>query len=508
MKHLPHCLLVAASASLFLFPSTALASRLESWRFDSTQNRLEFTTDQDVQPQAQLIADPTRLVIDLPGIVLGRPAFTQPGSGAIRSIRFGQFDRSTARMVVELEPGYTIDPEQVRFRGITARQWTVQIPTPQRLQTTDTPGPTPTPSNDDPVVVSTAPITSGPARLPSNPGPTTPPPVVPPTSQVATIEAISLENGDRQLLIRANRGIRYSSGWDRATGSYRITINDAQLSSQVKGPQLSAASPILKLRLRQENSRTVAILVQPATGVQIGNLNQPSQQLLALQLDRNRPALTPPSRPVASIPVPQAPRPSIPLPTRPNPVTNPPRVPNGRVVVVIDPGHGGPDPGAIGIGGLQEKGIVLDIGTKVAEQLERQGIQAILTRADDRDLDLEPRVRMAEQANATVFVSIHANAIDMSRPDISGLETYYYDSGQELAQTIHRNILQGTGVQDRRVRTARFYVLRKTTMPAVLVEVGFVTGRDDAAKLSTSAYRSQMAAAIARGILEYIQRRS
>jgi N-acetylmuramoyl-L-alanine amidase len=173
---------------------------------------------------------------------------------------------------------------------------------------------------------------------------------------------------------------------------------------------------------------------------------------------------------------------------------------------VIDPGHGGPDPGAVGIGGLQEKGIVLDIGTKVAALLQQQGVQTLLTRSDDRDLDLEPRVQMAEQANATVFVSIHANAISLSRTDISGLETYYYQSGQELAQTIHQTILQGVGISDRGVRTARFYVLRKTSMPSVLVEVGFVTGQDDAARLSNPAYRTQMATAIARGILQYLQR--
>ncbi len=155
---------------------------------------------------------------------------------------------------------------------------------------------------------------------------------------------------------------------------------------------------------------------------------------------------------------------------------------------------------------MQEKGIVLDIGIKVAEILEKQGIQAVLTRKDDIDLDLEPRVQLAEQIHATLFVSIHANSIDLSRPDISGLETYYYQNGEELARTIHSSVLEGTGIPDRRVRTARFYVLRKTSMPSVLVEVGFVTGRDDASRLSNPSYRSQMAAAIARGILQYIQR--
>jgi len=513
VKHLPYSLLVAAS--LLLLPTAAQAARLESWRFDANQNRLEFTTDEDVQPQAQLITDPTRLVIDLPGIILGRPAFTEAGSGAIRSIRIGQFDRGTTRMVVELSPGYTLDPNQVKFRGITARQWTVQLPSPQRLPATLTTSQAESASQSDapPVVVPATPTlppttTGGFSKIPSLNQPSSPPvSPSPPATQLATIESVSLENQDRQLVIRSDRPIRYDSGWDRASSAYRITIAGAQLARPVRGPQLDANSPILKLRLRQEDNRTVAILVQPAAGVQIGDLNQPNQRLLALSLQRTRAAVMPPRNSVASIPVPQPPQNGNPLPPRNNPVMGTPRVPNGKIVVVIDPGHGGPDPGAIGIGGLQEKGIVLDIGTKVANMLEQQGIQAVLTRQDDIDLDLAPRVKLAEQLNATVFVSIHANSIDLSRPDISGLETYYYDSGLELAQTIHSRILQDIGIQDRRVRSARFYVLRKTTMPAVLVEVGFVTGQDDASKLSNPAYRSQMAAAIARGIVEYIQRR-
>jgi N-acetylmuramoyl-L-alanine amidase len=142
----------------------------------------------------------------------------------------------------------------------------------------------------------------------------------------------------------------------------------------------------------------------------------------------------------------------------------------------------------------------------LASILQQQGIQTVMTRQDDRDLDLEPRVDMAEQANATIFVSIHANAISMSRPDVNGIETYYHQTGEELARTIHQSVLQSTGARDRGVRTARFYVLRNTSMPSVLVEVGFVTGQEDAYRLANPGYRSQMADAIARGILQYLQR--
>jgi N-acetylmuramoyl-L-alanine amidase len=180
---------------------------------------------------------------------------------------------------------------------------------------------------------------------------------------------------------------------------------------------------------------------------------------------------------------------------------------DGRVVVVVDPGHGGRDPGAVGIGGIYESDIVLDISQQVASLLEEQGIQAILTREDDREVDLAPRVSLAESINANLFVSIHANAISMSRPDVNGIETYYYDTGAALAASIHNSLINATGMNDRGVRQARFYVLTRTSMPAVLVEVGFVTGQEDAARLSNSAVRSQIAAAIAQGILRYVQQR-
>lgn len=494
--------------------SPAIAGGLETWRFDDRQNRLEFTTDDGVQPKAQLVANPTRLVIDLPGITWGRPQLNQAASGSFRSVRIAQFDRYTTRIVLELAPGYTLDPQQVKFRGITARQWSVQLPSPQPIAAGSTAPPQSSASPPSVSVVSTPPSVSSSSSSSQSPSvnsrpwkgssPRSEPTAAAPTGLV-TIEAIELAGNGSQLVIRGNQSLNYNANWDRASAAYRITLNSAQLAPNIRRPQLNPGSSILNLQIRQENPRTVSLLVQPAAGVQINGVSQLSQQSVALQLQRNRqPVLTPPNN-VGSIPVPQPPRTTTPPVTNPLP-TQLPRIPSGRLVVVVDPGHGGPDPGAVGVGGLQEKEIVLDIGIKVANLLQQQGIQAVLTRQDDRDLDLEPRVQMAEQVNATAFVSIHANAISLSRPDISGLETYYYQSGAELAQAIHQNVLAATGIPDRRVRTARFYVLRRTSMPSVLVEVGFVTGRDDALRLSDPAYRSQMAEAIVRGILQYLQR--
>lgn len=130
---------VFLSCSLLLLSATAAqADSLTSWRFDARQNRLEFTTDADVQPTAQLVANPSRIVIDLPGIRLGQPQLTEPLKGSLRALRLGQFDAQTARLVVELAPGYTIEPQQVKVSGTSPTRWTVQLPSPKFAPTNAT----------------------------------------------------------------------------------------------------------------------------------------------------------------------------------------------------------------------------------------------------------------------------------------------------------------------------------------------------------------------------------
>jgi N-acetylmuramoyl-L-alanine amidase len=184
-----------------------------------------------------------------------------------------------------------------------------------------------------------------------------------------------------------------------------------------------------------------------------------------------------------------------------------PRVPNGQFTVVIDPGHGGGDPGAIGIDGIQEKEIVTDISLQVAAILREQGANVVMTRDRDIEVELAPRVEIAERANASVFVSIHANSINMSRPDVNGIGTYYSsESGHRLADTVQTTVANAMDMNNRGVHAARFYVIRQTSMPAILIETGFVTGAEDAPNLADPAWRTRMAEAIAQGILLHLQR--
>ena len=141
--------------------------------------------------------------------------------------------------------------------------------------------------------------------------------------------------------------------------------------------------------------------------------------------------------------------------------------------------------------------------------LSEKGVKVRLTRNKEVDLDLPPRVYFANRTNADIFVSIHANASRGKRRDINGLETFYYRGwkGRSLAKKIQKQILRvSPGSPDRGVKQGRFYVLKNTKMPAVLVEIGFLTGRLDAKRLEKNTHRKRLAYAIAKGILEYLSK--
>ncbi|OBQ13188.1 N-acetylmuramoyl-L-alanine amidase [Anabaena sp. AL09] len=611
-------LLPATFGTVLMLSSPTLAAKLESWRFDRNQNLLEINTNSAVKPEAQLVFTPTRLVIDLPGVKFGRSQLTQQIGGGIREIRIGQFDEQTTRIVLELSPGYTLDPKQVKFVGKSANRWTVQLPklesdsnssatnnntnnnnnynlvgidsqakpefspiakiansrrgttqieslqitgdgffmrtnggNPQtriirsrdkttvfidildatlsanltqgnlavnkhgvdsigftQLQTTPTSVrmtlKIATNSPDWRVTASSGGLIILPTRgMVNAPETDNFPPTRNNNDSIATIESIELADNGTQLLIKADQVISATTGWDKSSGLFRITIPNAKLANEVKGLTFDANSPIIKLRLQPQPPNTVVILIQPASGVTLGVLNQAGDKFLALKLQQYRQI-----RPPMNLPPLLPPKQQLPdLKPRQPQITPRRDLRKGKIVVIIDPGHGGKDSGAIGIGGVLEKDVILPISKRITEVLERNGIQVIMTRDSDYFVTLPGRVTMAERANADVFVSIHANSAGANRPEVSGLETYHYDSGLRLAQIVHSKILQSLNVRDRKVRKARFYVLRKTSMPAILVETGFLTGRDDVAKLRTSAYQNQMADAIAQGILQYLKSR-
>ena len=124
---------------IFLLSSPAKAGSLQSWHFNRNLRQIDVTTNEGVQPRVFLIANPSRLVIDLPSTQLGQPQAQQRIDSVIQTIRVGQFDADTTRMVVELAPGYTINPKQVQVRADASNRWVVQLPTPERLNASNLP---------------------------------------------------------------------------------------------------------------------------------------------------------------------------------------------------------------------------------------------------------------------------------------------------------------------------------------------------------------------------------
>jgi N-acetylmuramoyl-L-alanine amidase len=222
----------------------------------------------------------------------------------------------------------------------------------------------------------------------------------------------------------------------------------------------------------------------------------------------------------------------------------------GIDTIVIDPGHGGKDPGAIGPSGLYEKDVVLDISKRLRANLERHGINVILTRETDRFISLWERANIANRNNADFFISIHANA---SRSRVaSGFEVYYLSEASddlaravqaaenaaldfetgfpvrssaqlkttlwdiiitenrivsiELAEALCEAMEKRLDSRNRGVKSALFYVLKGARSPSVLAEVAFLSNREEETRLRNSSYRQRIADALTEGILNYKRR--
>lgn len=183
-------------------------------------------------------------------------------------------------------------------------------------------------------------------------------------------------------------------------------------------------------------------------------------------------------------------------------------------VIVIDPGHGGSNPGAVGPGGVTESGVNLAVGLKVKKLLENGGAKVIMTRATDRTVaapgsslgeELQARLDVADANKADIFVSLHSNHNEDS--SIQGTMTFYNaENARPLAESIQRAVIKSTGAVDKDVQSATFYVLRNASMPSVLVEMGFVSSPQEEQKLANAGYQDKIAQGVYRGIAEYFSK--
>lgn len=182
--------------------------------------------------------------------------------------------------------------------------------------------------------------------------------------------------------------------------------------------------------------------------------------------------------------------------------------------VVIDPGHGGYDSGAVGPTKIKEKDVNLAVALKLGALLQAQGINVIYTRVDDNvswtnDItnDLQTRCDIANKANADFFISIHSNSADSS--SAVGSETYYSTkkpTDSSLANIIQKNLIAQNNLIDRGVKNANFYVINNTNMPAVLEELAFISNPNEEKLLNNSDFQTKSATGLANGILEILNK--
>ncbi len=171
--------------------------------------------------------------------------------------------------------------------------------------------------------------------------------------------------------------------------------------------------------------------------------------------------------------------------------------------IVIDAGHGGKDPGANGTTGTHEKDFALTMAKKLAERLKGSEVTAVLTRQNDTFIELDFRAKIANSLKADAFISIHANSTG-TQGSASGTETFYTrPDSKTFAEILHKYMIAATGLSNRGVKFGNLAVTRETTMPAALLEVGFINHPMDEIKLFDPAFQDKVVEALAKAIFEY-----
>ncbi len=183
--------------------------------------------------------------------------------------------------------------------------------------------------------------------------------------------------------------------------------------------------------------------------------------------------------------------------------------------ITIDPGHGGSDPGAIGAKGTKEKDITLKIAKELQEQLKKKKAKVSMTRTADKDVhgpyasdadELQARVNVAERNDADAFISIHINSSVNAK--VKGFSTYYYPKSshdKRLATAVHNKLTKNFGRDNLGVREANFYVTKRSSMPAILIELCFISNKDEEKLLQSSWFQKKAARLLAEALEDYFK---
>lgn len=190
-----------------------------------------------------------------------------------------------------------------------------------------------------------------------------------------------------------------------------------------------------------------------------------------------------------------------------------------KQVIAVDPGHGGADPGMLGVGGLEEKKINLEVALKLRTMLENRGFTVVMTREEDKGLyddasnnmksqDMQRRIALINEAKPVLTVSVHQNSYQ--DPSVKGPQVFYFQhsaEGEKLAKALQDSLNTGLAVE--RPREAKsnttYYLLKRSEGPLVIAECGFLTNAEEAALLQTEEYQNMVAAALTEGIVTYLE---
>ena len=328
-----------------------------------------------------------------------------------------------------------------------------------------------------------------------------------------------------------------------------VVFPAARLDDAALIPKELPEGPVVRLRATHAASGAARLLLDVPGFTDVGTFFLPDPYRLIIDVRGTTRAGKPRPTPQVARTIPLLPLPRVPAARPPGAASS-----AGRLVkVVLDPGHGGKDPGALGVGGVAEKDIVLMIAKRLKARLAAEpGVVVVLTRETDVFLALEERTARANAERADLFISIHANA--SPNPDLTGTETYYLNNTDDhatlrlaamenglramtgpgahdhaaalilsdliqnykiqesvtLAQDVQRDLVQslavnGTPVNDLGVKRGPFYVLVGAGMPGVLVEVSFLTHPQEGARLAQASYQDAIAAGLLRAIKRSVE---
>jgi N-acetylmuramoyl-L-alanine amidase len=466
-----------------------------------------------------LLKDPARLVVDIEGAVLpSRPEPLQVGDGIVDKVRVAQFSSNVVRLVIDLcqESAHSVtSPEEnpheivitfpqrvtgLEFREVDGRAEAIVKGTGKLKYKTSI-------LIDPPRIVVDLPG----AVLVGNPGP------MPVSHGIARQIRASQHSPDTvRVVVDLAKETTYSvfTSSDRpgeVVVDFGHRILGAAFATHLKSTRVTVKStglPPAKITRLVEPHRLVmdfedSVLDAPEGSVEVGD-----GTIERIRLAQFGPMTV---RVVVDLPYYvghyEPPRELGPDGSWGETAVEITRSPLYKKTIVVDPGHGGSDPGAVGATGLQEKAVTLDISKRVAAMLSEAGAKAVLTRTDDVSVFLPERVKVAAEERADIFISVHANA---GRTETSsGTETLFCSSvpmSRRLAEHVQTSLVRAIGLPDRGVRERPdLYVIREAKMPSCLVEVVFMSNLTEELLLMDPGFRDRAARGITKGIWSYFE---